>query len=165
MKHDFHVPNTHETATSFFIMKKRSFFFNIETVPSLQISLKITQTSLVFSVETVTGEESREDFEKKKKKRTKIATETDKVELLILIHLICIKEVWFSGMGNFIHLIKICMLVLVDVLSEVLTKFFCPYSKMKMTIVTKKEKPHYNMTNKGNSEGVQGNELGKKRYC
>ena len=33
------------------------------------------------------------------------------------------------GWDILIDLIKICMLVLVGVLSEVLTKFFCPYRK------------------------------------
>ncbi|KAL4286350.1 hypothetical protein AHAS_Ahas19G0077400 [Arachis hypogaea] len=59
-------------------MKHRSFF-NLETATrELRISLKISQNLIVFSVKTTSTQESREDFERKKKKQTKTTTEIAK---------------------------------------------------------------------------------------
>ncbi|RYQ83775.1 hypothetical protein Ahy_B10g102608 [Arachis hypogaea] len=71
-------------------MKKCSFF-NLETATrELRITLKISQTSLVFSAKTTTGEESREYFERKKKKQTKT-----RIEIVKLMN-----DVQFSGVAK-----------------------------------------------------------------
>ncbi|RYR31426.1 hypothetical protein Ahy_B01g056230 [Arachis hypogaea] len=62
-------------------MKKCFFFFNThENALSLRISLKITQTSITFSVETTTVKESEEDFASNNHKQTKTATKTTKAK-------------------------------------------------------------------------------------
>ncbi|RYR48786.1 hypothetical protein Ahy_A07g034864 isoform A [Arachis hypogaea] len=67
MKRDF-THQRHKTPLASFalIMKKCYFFLNTKPLYknalSLRISLKITQTSLMFSTKTTTGKESREDF-------------------------------------------------------------------------------------------------------
>ncbi|RYR02566.1 hypothetical protein Ahy_B06g081362 [Arachis hypogaea] len=66
-------------------MKKYSFFFNTHETATLRISLKITQTSLTFFAETVTGEESREDFARKKQKLMKTAKETAKEKMKTMV--------------------------------------------------------------------------------
>ncbi|RYR75524.1 hypothetical protein Ahy_A01g000066 [Arachis hypogaea] len=92
-------------------MKKRCFFLNTkplyETIHSLQICLKITQTSVTFFVKVTTAEELREDLARNNQKRTKTVTETTKVKYL--------------------------------------PNFFIT-AKQDKTLVTKKEKPHYNKT-------------------
>ncbi|KAL4373472.1 hypothetical protein AHAS_Ahas05G0085200 [Arachis hypogaea] len=68
-------------------MKQRSFF-NIETATGeLQISLKISQSTIFFSAEIASTQESREDFERKKKKQMKTRKETAKGMRKIIVHL------------------------------------------------------------------------------
>ncbi|QHO11900.1 uncharacterized protein DS421_15g502290 [Arachis hypogaea] len=53
---------------------KQCSFFTIETATAtgnFQISLKISQTAFVFSMETAATPELRQAFEKKKKKKNK----------------------------------------------------------------------------------------------